>query len=1495
MKKSIVAILVLSMLMCMTPVSGVWAAPVSSGQRTAKSGSDEAAAKGQVVVLYEEGEVDGDAPATAPEKRMARNVRKAKSFGTAMREADTADVKQAENTLGQQAEILTDTLGQDYLIEDTVVFEAEKKSEEDVVISIVSSDKYSADEMAGMLTENDKVKAAEPNYIFRASAMPDWNDTYLNESWQNGAQGVNADKAWNDPAFDSAEEPVVIAVMDTGIDYEHEDLANRMWTEPEGFKLNGNHGMDYSDMDDDPMDLNGHGTHCAGIVAAEANNAAGIAGVAGKSAKVQLMSVRVLDEDGSGYLDSIVSAFYYLIRAKKAGANIKAVNCSFGASVTSEIFDEVIDQAGENGILTIAAAGNEMSDNDSVPSAPANCKSDYVISVAALDEDGSVASYTNWGKRNVDVAAPGSNILSTVCYDNYMPFLYGADRLAATTQTYGEFSGAAVTEGTDAQGNAVTKVTPVSGTDFDGNAVTGIDGFGESVMLSDLAEGSSGSAEFELVDEAPIAAGNNTTSLRWKINNASAGDTYVLYFPYEKMATGDADTYMNIVFRTHTEPDGGMGTVAAGDVIAYVDKNGKLTYRTIASENYDGYMLPVSYDWNSIWQASGVLGAIYPHSEIKEVKNNIAAPALKAAEEDEEAADTRPEEAADQTPQVEEETPAEEPAEAAEPAEEAADDAAAEEQAEEVAEAADAEATEPEAAEETEGTAEAAEAAEPEVTASDAEPEETREEGDEPDEAEDLSGYGLGLVYTAEYDGNVYIDINSLAVAKAGVDSEKFGRYDIYSGTSMATPVVTGTIGVLAAMNPDMSAAQLRDKLYQTTHAGYSDICSTGGAVDFAHYSAEAASSKPVISSAEVDFDSRTVTLSAESCGSAPQITAEFDFAGETEEISADDITVEDGAIVIADNYGLIGSQVTFDVVNTENGLEGSRTFYLVRGLEEYEELFTGDLGNEDEGFEDDDDEDYAHSKNSNDGAYEEDEPFPADLRFVKGTGELLMYDSGFVYRLSEDDGYYPEIVGEDINTSVIRYAVKAAKTEELWAPDDPSELEAAQAALDEGDVPGLSYISTSVLSAPVCMGNTVYRMVKADMVDRTAVLLMGLDLSKKNPTWTVYFDSLADFGSTPDGLRMSSLRNTSLAGYKGKLYMLGTTFNAKGGDKVFSSEVYCCTPSTKGSEWEQAAGMPGAVEKGCAVSKGGNLYYVLGKDEDGYVNYLIYQYDGSGWTVAGTLPPALYEKGDDVIEFLGFLFEEETDSYVPCAVGIDDQGIVFGGTSFDGAGDTFRFNTETGVIEQLGYTVWGDVSDRATDGTVADGKLVVTYIGGAEEDKFIAKAIPADSGYVNLKVTVTGKGSGTVSGGGYIPKGEATDILIKPDKGSYVYQIKTKGLTKNFNKKYGKATTESMGEFRSSFKAQRNGSIEVSFGKKSTKIIAKNQTVKVGKRKLKAETDGTISGVTWKSGNSKYAKVNKNGTITFKKAGRGKTVKMTAISKEDPKIKKTIKVKIKK
>ena len=216
---------------------------------------------------------------------------------------------------------------------------------------------------------------------------------------------------------------IKIAVIDTGIDYNHEDLRDNMWTneaelngEP-GVDDDGNgyvddiHGYDFANNDGDPMDGNGHGTHCAGTIAAVHDNNLGVAGV---MANAQLVGVKFLTDRGSGTTEAAIKAVEY---ATKVGVDI--MSNSWGGGGASAALKEVIEKANEAGIVFTAAAGNSGSDNNSRPHYPSNYDVPNVISVAASQVDDTLASFSCYGSRTVHVAAPGHNILSTYPGDKY--------------------------------------------------------------------------------------------------------------------------------------------------------------------------------------------------------------------------------------------------------------------------------------------------------------------------------------------------------------------------------------------------------------------------------------------------------------------------------------------------------------------------------------------------------------------------------------------------------------------------------------------------------------------------------------------------------------------------------------------------------------------------------------------------------------------------------------------------------------------------------------------------------------------------------------------------------------------------------------------------------------------------------------------------------------------------------------------------------------------
>lgn len=242
----------------------------------------------------------------------------------------------------------------------------------------------------------------------------------LNNLGQDGGKknaDISAVKAWEKT---KGTDKVVIAVLDTGVDYTHLDLVSNMWFRPNNvpaYKDNELGGFDDTKGFDattqelpDPLDDNGHGTHCAGIIGAEGDNNQGIAGV---NWKVQIMPLKFLGRNGYGDVKNAIEAINYAIDRKRAGVNIRVISASWGSTQKSKALEDAIRKAGEEGILFIAAAGNDGSDNDKRPHYPSNYNLPNVISVAALDRNDELASFSNRGVKTVHVAAPGKDILST--------------------------------------------------------------------------------------------------------------------------------------------------------------------------------------------------------------------------------------------------------------------------------------------------------------------------------------------------------------------------------------------------------------------------------------------------------------------------------------------------------------------------------------------------------------------------------------------------------------------------------------------------------------------------------------------------------------------------------------------------------------------------------------------------------------------------------------------------------------------------------------------------------------------------------------------------------------------------------------------------------------------------------------------------------------------------------------------------------------------------
>jgi thermitase len=245
-----------------------------------------------------------------------------------------------------------------------------------------------------------------------------------NEGQNEGTKGadISAMRAWS---VTTGSEDVVVAVIDTGVDYTHVDLANNIWIRPATVPpyedrqlgvIQDRNGYNAADNSADPMDENGHGTHCAGIIGAEGGNKEGIAGV---NWKVQIMPLRFLNAGGFGNTKDAIECINYVIDRRQHGVNVRVISASWGSTQKSRALEDVIRKAYQEGILFVAASGNASTNTDTQPHYPSSYNIGNIIAVAALDRNDQLASFSNWGPKTVHVGAPGKDILSTWLGNEY--------------------------------------------------------------------------------------------------------------------------------------------------------------------------------------------------------------------------------------------------------------------------------------------------------------------------------------------------------------------------------------------------------------------------------------------------------------------------------------------------------------------------------------------------------------------------------------------------------------------------------------------------------------------------------------------------------------------------------------------------------------------------------------------------------------------------------------------------------------------------------------------------------------------------------------------------------------------------------------------------------------------------------------------------------------------------------------------------------------------
>jgi subtilisin family serine protease len=301
---------------------------------------------------------------------------------------------------------------------------------------IEDPDNGDAERIAAQYQALGEVEYAEPNYEISLEQAGDKNllrvpEPRLEAQWalrndgRNGGKkgaDIGAVEAW---AITKGSGEIVIAILDSGVEYTHTDLVNNIWTRPVNIKpyqdqdrgtVDDVHGYNAVSNDGDPLDDNGNGTNCAGIIGGECERNIGICGV---SPKTKIMPLRFINAGGFGSVADAVEAINYAIDRKHSGVDIRVLNVSWGLTENSRALEDAVRKAYEAGILLVAAGGSSNTDIDKAPRYPAAYKIGNVISVTATDRSDALASFSDYGVKSVHLAAPGKDILTTALGNDY--------------------------------------------------------------------------------------------------------------------------------------------------------------------------------------------------------------------------------------------------------------------------------------------------------------------------------------------------------------------------------------------------------------------------------------------------------------------------------------------------------------------------------------------------------------------------------------------------------------------------------------------------------------------------------------------------------------------------------------------------------------------------------------------------------------------------------------------------------------------------------------------------------------------------------------------------------------------------------------------------------------------------------------------------------------------------------------------------------------------
>ena len=279
-----------------------------------------------------------------------------------------------------------------------IIFQSTDSSMGDIIsVQLKHNDNLSVIQAINKLLANPYVIYAEPSFLFDMQLIP--NDPYFRYLW--GARQIQSTQAWN---YTTGSADVVVGVIDSGIDFNHPDIKSNLWISQNRQYIDG---WNFLDNNNNSMDTTGHGTHVAGTIGAVGNNFLGITGMCWR---VQVASLKI------GHIHFSLEAAIAAINFANQH-NIPILNNSWGGRFNSPILKLVIEQYDG---LFIAAAGNHGTNNDILPLYPASYDCDNIISVAATNQNNTLAPFSNYGVNSVDIAAPGTNILGLTVNGGYI-------------------------------------------------------------------------------------------------------------------------------------------------------------------------------------------------------------------------------------------------------------------------------------------------------------------------------------------------------------------------------------------------------------------------------------------------------------------------------------------------------------------------------------------------------------------------------------------------------------------------------------------------------------------------------------------------------------------------------------------------------------------------------------------------------------------------------------------------------------------------------------------------------------------------------------------------------------------------------------------------------------------------------------------------------------------------------------------------------------------